>query len=88
MMLGAKYIMLNAPIILGHCYENIRAETEKMKEAMGEDFHHNAPRQEVTYFYKDDDNTDSFGNAKVVKMEDNRPKWWPKSMLTKEYNQS
>ena len=76
--------------LTGNCYSKVKAETEKMKRSMGLDrFNYYHPDKEVVYLYEDDEReARRFGDKVVVEVNDQRPKWWTKSMLSKSHTES
>ena len=72
-------------IIAGNCYEKVREETERMKEAMGVDtLQYNAPHNEVVFLYEDDPQSEreKHKDKYVVDMGNKRPSWFHQSLLT------
>ena len=71
--------------LLGNCYEEVKAETEAMKEKMGVDkYYYDHPRQEVVYCYEgEEDQKDAQKGKYIVEMEKPRPQWFSKNLLTK-----
>ena len=72
-------------LLPGNCYDKVKTETEKMKAAMGLDkFNYYHPDKEVVYVYEDDEKeAQRFGDKLIVEINDQRPKWWTKTMLSK-----
>lgn len=73
-------------VLTGHCYDQVRAETKKLRESMNQDeYRYNHPQKEVSYVYKDDDKYHpSYNGRYLVEIEENRPSWFP-NVLTKKH---
>ena len=69
----------------GNCYEKVRQETDAMREAMNEeDQFYNAPKKEVVFVYKGEENLKEANKDKyIVEMDKPRPSWWAPNLLTK-----
>jgi len=69
----------------GHCYEQVKLETKKLKRSMDiETFRYNYPQKEVAYVYEDDDKKHpAYKGQHIVEVEAKRPSWFPNNLLKK-----
>ncbi|XP_070535926.1 large ribosomal subunit protein bL32m-like [Ptychodera flava] len=70
--------------LCGHCIEKVRAETELIREKLGDEWNWNTPQTETVVLYEGERANESDKKKHIVEVKKKRPSWFSKDLFQRQ----